>query len=289
MHRTATALQVRRFFHHRFGTLRSARMHLQTLAAEGDLEVVRSQTIGGPNVYLITNRGLRKVAVDRDESFGLHRRRPTGSHLPHELLITEFAVQLRESERQLTGLRIEWAERFGIQRHDCFRGLVPDYAFLFQHSHGRLACLVEVSSGEESIIRLRQKLMTYSLWIETDDAQRFLVDLYRRHGASRPRPEFRLLCVMHRRRGEEDDAALRQLVRAAADGPPSMRRRIWCTTAQALAEEGTLEAAIWLRLADVEGAFEEAASTSGRALSRRLAAAQRTAPRQSLFPKEAGP
>jgi hypothetical protein len=261
-------------------------MHLQTLAVEGELEVVRSHGVGGPNVYLITNRGLRKVAELGRESVVFHRRRPSGSHLPHELVITEFAVLVQEAERRLTGLRILWGERLGFPQHECFRGLVPDYAFMFQESQGRLVCLVEVSSGEESIIRLRQKLLAYALWIETDEAKQFLVELYRQFGANNPRPECRLLWVMHRRRWEQDDTAVRQLVRAAVDISGATRRRIWCITAQSLAEEGTLAASIWLRLADLEPAFQDAAAGSARLRSRQLAAAQLAAPRHSLFPEE---
>ena len=282
VHRTATANQVLRYFPQCFGTLRSVRMHLQTLAAAGDLEVVRNCGVGGPNIYLVTGRGLRNASDCGAETGPARRRRPSGSHLPHELLITEFATLLHESARQLRGIEIPWEERFGFHFNPCFQGLVPDYAFLTNQSEGQLASFVEVSSGEDSTTRLRQKLAAYTAWSQCDETRQFLLELYSRHGAARPRPQFRLLCIMHNRRGFSDNRSVEQLVRAATDAPPGFRRRIWCTTAAALATAGNLSAPIWIRFGDIEASFAGDES-SVRERQRRLTTACRSVPPVGLF------
>ena len=173
--------------------------------------------------------------------------------------------------------------RFGFRHHSCFGGLVPDYAFLIKHTGGLSVCFVEVSSGEESTTRFREKLLAYHLWSDTEATQQFLIELYRTHGASLPRPQFRLLCVMHSRLGQSDDARLLQLVDAAAGIDTDMRRRIWCTTAQLLGKSKDLAGPIWRRLGELEPAFDESVARRRRALRQKLM----TANRHSLFPTEA--
>jgi hypothetical protein len=200
-----------------------------------------------------------------------------------------MAIGLQEATRRLPESKILWNERFGFYREPCFRGLIPDYAFLIRHRLDMNAYLVEVSSGEESITRFRQKLIAYELWIESEASQQFLVELYRKHGAQQPRPQFRLLCVMHNRRDQRDDIRLRDLVYAAADVPTKVRRKTWCTTAQAIIETADISAPIWLRLKDLEPAFQASEGAPRRQLHRQLANAQQLAPRRSLFPIEVAP
>jgi hypothetical protein len=284
-HRTATAQQIYRNYPQLFGMTRSERsirMHLQTLAAAGDLQVVRGP-VNSPNVYLITGQGLRSTGNDNLDLVPVRRRRPSGSHLPHELLITEIAVLLKEAVRKLPKFTVPWQERFGFRRHLCFSGLLPDYAFVIKHIGGLSVCFVEVSSGEESTTRFREKLFAYQLWSDTEIAQQFLIELYRTHGASQPRPQFRLLCVMHSRLGQSDDARLLQLVDAAAGIDPIMRRRIWCTTAELVANSDDLARPIGLRLGEWEAVFDESGPRRRQALRQKLA----TASWHSLFPTQA--
>jgi hypothetical protein len=289
-HRTATARQVLRFHSELLGdrrSERSVRMHLQTLVAAGDLAVLRARGMNEPNLYIVTGKGLRAVG----DSFQLsadRRRRPTGSHLAHELLISEIAIGIRETTRQLPSLTIEWEERFGFAKHDCFGELVPDYAFLASQAGRRMVCLAEVSSGEESVTRLQEKLLAYEIWSDTDEAQRFLIELYRARGASQPKAHFRLLCVMHNRLAGEDELRVRQLLQAAAELTPIMRRRIWCTTADALGTASDFAAPIWLRLSDFESLFGEPGANR-RKLTRALSKAINAASRHALFLREAGP
>src|SRR4051812_38303603 len=81
MHRSATAHQMHRYYSDRFGTDRSLRMHLQTLAAEGDIDVVRAQGLSSPNIYIVTGRGLAKADANAIEPNGGRRRAPSGNHL----------------------------------------------------------------------------------------------------------------------------------------------------------------------------------------------------------------
>jgi hypothetical protein len=158
---------------------------------------------------------------------------------------------------------------------------VPDYAFLFEHSQGRLVCVVEVSSGEESAIRLRQKLEAYANWSETDEARSFLMELYREHGAEQPRPNYRCLWVMHNRLAGADDVRVKQVVQAASHIPEGLRSRVWCTTATALAKG---KPHIWLRLADLQALGELVSEGRSRQWQRQLSRQADAAPRHSLFP-----
>jgi hypothetical protein len=279
LHRTATGRQVQRAFGTRFGTERSARMHLQTLAARGLLEVLRGRDLTGPNIYTITDHGLATVGEDAT-SQRIRRRRQTGNHIQHELLITEFAIRLAE-EARMQNVTISWQARVGLGRHDAFRRLVPDYGFLFVHPEGRQVCLVEISSGEESGTRMLQKLQAYAAWSETAAAHDFLMQLYRDSGAASPRPTFRCLWVLQDRIAGDDCLRLRQLIYAARQLPSEMRNRIWCTTAATLSSATAL--GLWVRLFDLEPEFLQispAGPHGHRQLAQRLVAVQR----HNLFP-----
>jgi hypothetical protein len=63
----------------------------------------------------------------------------------------------------------------------------------------------------------------------------------------------------------------------------SMRRRIWCTTAELVGKSKDLAEPIWRRLGDFESAFDESGPRRRRALRQKWA----TASRHSLFPTEA--
>jgi len=238
-HRLALAAHVQRMFPDLFQSDRGTRMHLQTLVARRELDVREGHGIGQANVYSITQRGLRTIReTDDGDAFPDRHRRPTGSHLLHELLITEIAVATAEAVRQRPDLAIPWDERFGFTRHPAFRDLIPDYAYLLRHASGLLACFVEVQSGEESPTRVAAKLQAYAEWAATPATEDFLLDLYRRHGAQTPRPQFRLLLVVHDRRGVVDATRLRQCLGATLTLPRSMRHRTWLVGASDLATEG---------------------------------------------------
>src|SRR5262245_61093644 len=62
LHRVALAAHVEHQFRPVLYSDRTTRLHLRTLVEAGDLAVKRCPGIGQPNVYHITNRGLRKLA-----------------------------------------------------------------------------------------------------------------------------------------------------------------------------------------------------------------------------------
>src|SRR5206468_329828 len=156
----------------------------------------------------LTQKGLRALHHQEDAALNgighLRRRLPTGSHFLHELLITEVAVSLAHAVRARTDLSLPWEKRFGLIRTPAFTDLIPDYAFLLKHPQGLIACLVEVTSGEDSPTRIGQKLTEYANWSVNPVAQEFLTDLYRRHGAKDPRPQYRLVLVVHDRKSMND-------------------------------------------------------------------------------------
>ena len=263
-------------------------MHLQTLVAYGDLTVVRGQgAVGRPNIYLITRQGLRKSGQGTGHMGNDHwrpRRRPTGCHGAHELLITEIAVLLAETVRARPNLNLRWTERFGFSGQSAFQQLVPDYGFLFQHNKGLLVCLVEVSSGEESSTRFGQKLRKYAQWGVSPEGQGFLIDLYREHGARTPQPRFRLLFVAENRRTGNDTIRLRQIFAEALRLPRAIQRQIWATTVESLKDTSGVDAPVWMRGADIESAVPRYKSLSRAKRDRFLASVLDGLPKHRLFP-----
>jgi protein involved in plasmid replication-relaxation len=276
-HRTALAAHVQRVFPTVFRTDRATRMHLQTLVARKELGILRGLGTAQPNAYVLTERGLRAYR-DRTATNGVahtphRRRRPSGGHVLHELLVTEAAIAVMEAVRLRPDLRLLWEERFGFVGQAAFRSLIPDYGFLLGHAQGRLVCLVEVSSGEESPVRLGEKLTAYGAWAASTDAQEFLMDLYRTHGAQSPRPQFRLLFIVQDRRLGHDETRLRQLLRASSALSRDMRHRLWATTVTELAASRSFDAPIWVRAKHID----LAATTAKRPVLNAL-------PRHRLFP-----
>ena len=197
-HRLALAGHVQRLFPKYFGTDRTVRLHLQTLVSRRELKVLRFQAFGRPNVYLLTNRGLESFQQRTDAEaetvpLALRRPVPASNRLLHELLITEFAVGVAEVCRNRDDLKLLWEERWGLHRIPAFSSFIPDYVFLFRCHSGMMACLTEVLSGEESPVRIGEKLQKYALWAQNREAHEFLTLLYTYFGATNPESHFRLL------------------------------------------------------------------------------------------------
>lgn len=250
LHRLAVADQVQRAMPDCLPSDRSARMHLQTLVEAGDLRVIRHCSIGQPNVYEVTTRGMEKIAAGGHATVPSGRRQSKGQHLLHELLVTEFAASLIEAARARADIDLLEQWRFELVGQEAFAGLVPDYGFLFRHPTGMLCCLVEVSSGEESSTRIRDKLERYSAWPDRPASRSFLVEKYRAHGAQNPRPQFRLAFLVENRRSGEDLIRLSQVFNEALRFPPVLDR-LWGTTVAELGRARSLDSAIWLRGLDL--------------------------------------
>ncbi len=278
-HRTVVADHVTRQFRDLVGGDRNTRLHLQTLVARGELTVRREHGTGRPNVYLITARGLRSAG-----DVGGRHRLPSGSHVTHELLITETAVSVGECVRARSDLSLLWDARFELAQHSAFAGIVPDYAFLFAQPQGRLLCLVEVSSGVESATRLGEKVDQYAEWSESNKGRRFMTDLYRRFGAKDPRPVFRLLFLVQNRRTGKDDSRLAELLNEVVRRPTGLERRVWATTVTSLSEAGSVDGAIWMRGDEVRKNLREWERLPKNARRRYVSRQLDALPHHRLFP-----
>ena len=285
MHRAALASQVRRQFPSYFGADRTVRLHLQTMVEAGELVKAQRQGIGEADVYLITAKGLRRASPSIEAGeYRRWRRRQTASHLQHELLITELAVSTTEAAARRRDLALPWQARFSLGSEPRLRLLVPDYGFLFKHASGQMICLVEVSSGEDSPTRIREKLLKYTIWSDSAEGGEFLVELYQRNGAKNARSQFRLLLVLQDRRTGNDAARLRQAAAAAIELEPAMQSRLWLTTVQQLTEQGSAASAVWIRGSDLMTAAGHLLAVSGRERSRLLDGELRALPLHQLFP-----
>jgi hypothetical protein len=182
-------------------------------------------------------------------------------------------------------LALPWEERFRFVKHQAFRHLIPDYGFLLQHAQGLLPCFVEVVSGEESPVRMRQKLHAYTNWAGGSPAREFLAGLYRQDGIRESRTQFRLLLVAHDRRAGNDHTRLRQLLQEALSLPRTMRLRIWATTVADLAAADTLDVPIWIRARDLQPATAGSGYVSRQEHRRFLDFLLRSVPRHKLFPR----
>lgn len=288
MNRMATAEHVRRYFSSLFRAERTVRLHLQTLTEAGDLSKLPHRHLGEPGMYVITSRGLKNAGSISDPGeYQQWKRRQAGSHAGHELLITEFAVRLAEAVRARSDLTIPYQERFGLAAEPLLRPVVPDYGFAFKHSTGQMLCFVEVSCGEESSTRLRNKLVTYAEWSRTPAAREFITGVYHRCGATAPRPEFRLLFVLQNRRTGNDVVRMRQLIAASMQIDPDLRRRLWLTTNVALMHHPALEQMIWTRGKDLDAIDREVANVAGAARRRLFHQLAAALPVHPLFPHEA--
>ena len=234
LHRVAMADQVQRRFKGIFHSDRMARLHLQTLVEAGDLGIDRVRAVGQPKIYRITTQCLKRLANGDSRAPRPNLVRSStvlGNHLLHELMITEVGVQVCTAVQARLDLQLHWMDRFGLIGRPEFVGLIPDFAFLFQHGTGMLVCLIEVSCGEESPRRLEEKLQHYAAWAGTDLGQSFLTKTYRLFGAAAPRPQFRLVFVVQNRRTGNDMARLKQTILAGVKSSPDSLRRLWIANA----------------------------------------------------------
>jgi Replication-relaxation len=287
-HRIAQASHIQRQFAKFFQSDRATRMHLQTLVSYGHLAVRQDHGIGQTNVYSLTQQGLRTIHEQPDHAIDVahqvRRRRPRGSHFLHELLITEAAVSVTEAVRNRLDLSLPWEERFGLIGTPAFTDLIPDYAFLLKSPQGLLAYFVEVISGEDSPTRIGQKLTQYASWSLNPATQAFLIDLYRRHGAQHPRPQYRLVLIIHDRRSPNDVARIRQVLGQTLTLSFAMRQRIWIASVAELGEARRIDAPVWVRAKDLDAHAQDWEILSPRERRQALHKISRNLPRHRLFP-----
>ena len=177
--------------------------------------------------------------------------------------------------RQRTDLELLTIQRRSLVKHPAFEVVVsdrrtrviPDAMFLFRHTGGGMVCcFVEMDNGTMNKKKIRAKYARYLAWSQSAGGKQYLIDLYRRHGATEPRPTFRLLVIARSRTGQDDQQRMLELRGPIARLPAAMQDRLWFTTVDGLrcCQRHTLplDAAIWHRGHDA-GRLETVPPRSG--------------------------
>jgi hypothetical protein len=115
-----------------------------------------------------------------------------------------------------------------------------------------VCCFVEMDNGTMNRKQIWAKYRRYTAWAESPAGKQYLVDLYHHHGATEPRPTFRLLIIARSRIGNDDDHhRMLELLAVAAKLPATLKDRLWFTTVADLChwqhDPLPLDAAIWRR------------------------------------------
>lgn len=272
--RFAVASQIQRRFRNVLRSDRTARRHLGELESLGYLAAAPTRGVSPlfPKVYFVTGRGVKKLreslaaqgkswqAVRVDRRGRNAQEGYAADHILHEVLITEFLLAVWQTVHGRADLELLTIQRRSLAKHPAFRlsvhgrqtRLVPDAMFLFrQAGGGMVCCFVELDNGTMNQKQIRAKYARYLAWSQSTAGQQFLIDLYRRHGATEPRPTFRLLIIARSRTGKDDERRMAELWRPATNLPAAMQIRMWFTTVEELCrrqyETTPLEAAIWER------------------------------------------
>ena len=285
--RFATASQIRRRFPNWLPSARTARRHLAEMEANGDLSVAQTRSTSPlfPKVFFVTNRGTRKIARSLRENqkpgilTGRDRWRPEGfsaDHILHEILLTEFLLELWRTVASRTDLELLSVQRRSLERHPAFnvtlkarpQRLRPDAMALYRRSDGMLCVFIELDTGTMTRRQLEAKYARYQAWSVSPGANRYLVELYSRFGAASPRPNFRILNVICPRPHCDHYRRLAELV-AAAGGFPAIAQKSWFTTSldlQLATAATPLEGAIWIRGRDMPNICKKGNSRCGVAI-----------------------
>ena len=267
--RYALASQIQRRFATAVPSDRTARRHLAEMESLGYLAVAEARSTSPlwPKVYFVTRRGVRRLreglakrnqsgtitCVDRGRREGV-----AAEHLLHEILITEFMLQVWQTVSSRDDLELLTIQRRSLERDDPFvvslngreTRLKADAMFVYrQHGRGLMCSFVELDNGTMSSKQMRRKYRRYEAWSETDNANAYLCELYQRFGARNPPAVYRLLVIARDRIGKDDCRRLRKLHRAARGLSRNFIRRLWLTTAAQLSQDALsgspLNEAIW--------------------------------------------
>lgn len=259
--RLAVASQIQRRFASVLPSRRTARRHLAEMEALGWLGVASAWGTGPlwPKVYFVTQKGARRlrdslaasgkpgdvIRVERGRQLGR-----SAEHVLHEVWLTEFLLGVWQTAESRGDLALLQTERRSLAGHPAFdlghrRTLEPDALFVYRERGGMMCCLVELDRGTMGPEQLKRKLHRYESWSHSIAGQRFLADLYRRHGAAEPKPMFRVLFVVADRQGN-DPRRLATFAPLLA-GFPALRRRVWLTTVSDLSAAGQtgLDKVLW--------------------------------------------
>ena len=292
------ASQIQRRFCDILRSDRTSRRHLEELEGLGYLAAAPARGVGPlfPKVYYVTGRGVRKLReslASQGKSWHAVRVDRRGHNAPegysadriiHEILTTEFSLAVWQTVHGRADLELLTIQRRSLAKHPAFRvainghntRLIPDAMFLFRHTGGGMVCcLVEMDNGTINEKQIREKYARYLAWSQSAGGKQYLIDLYRRHGATEPRPTFRLLVIARSRTGKDDQQRMLELRRPVAKLPAAMQDRLWFTTVADLCrrqhDPSPLDAAIWHR----GGGAGSWGRTPGSASSRQIKRAVR--------------
>jgi hypothetical protein len=276
--RFAVASQIQRRFSNVLRSDRTARRHLEELESLGFLAAAPARGVSPlfPKVFYVTGRGVRKLreslagqgkpwkAVRVDRHGRDTKEGYSADRILHEILTTEFLLAIWQTVHGRADLELLTIQRRSLAKHPAFQvvvsnrraRLIPDAMFLFrQAGRGMACCFVEMDNGTMNQKKIREKYARYLAWSQCVAGKQYLIDLYRRHGATEPQPLFRLLIIARSRTGEDDERRMAELQAPAAKLPAAIRDRLWFTTVEELCrwqeQPLPLEAAVWRRGRDL--------------------------------------
>lgn len=274
----------------------TAHRTLKRLTEAKYLKATRA-SVNEPLIYTIAPKGIRI----------LNRKRPPERHIPkvrdetgkpwrlkHELGISEFQADVRLAAHAHSDLDIRFFERryFQKDKQRLFRYPMPKGEGTIRPDLGFLASFVrnetnhflfhvtEYDRGTEDPIVVLKKLQAYDLWHETV-GKHYLEQLYRRHGATDPRPMYRrVIITTHRPEKDRDDHdRLCKLIAQFMELPKS-RFNIFITTEELLRvdreEQSPLSSACWFPLRFTRGWQSEYRELKQDHEQRRLSGSART-------------
>ncbi|MSR56986.1 MAG: hypothetical protein EXS05_04865 [Planctomycetaceae bacterium] len=232
-----TASQIQFRFSSVLRSHRTARRHLAEMQESlGYLELVPAPSPIWPKIYSISRCGMRKLARSfeakaiRWEPTVMDRGRQKGfsiSHVVHELFISEVLNLVWAAATAHADTDLLKIERRSLASQPAFllhsrRRLIPDALFLLRHgTRGLILTCLEVDTGADNLKNFTAKMGRYSEWAVSEEGRRFLIELYRRHGATDPRPSFRLGIVCAESRYGAVDRRVAAIQRTAYNQPPA--------------------------------------------------------------------
>jgi len=251
LHRVCFAEDFPRFLPHRFKNDRLARKHLESIAVEGDIDVLEFAEPNKPQIYVITDKGFKSAEKHLDRiprTFPARKDRDETKrdHVLHEALISEFASRRYQFFLSHPEYRLVWQERFGLGEIPGFEDSILDYADAFEGPSGYLIDLVEVLSGVRSITQVKRKLKKLEEWWLSPYSGEFLRTAFRSFGGKEDARACRFLFTAHNRDLVGTDYSWeREILGATFDLHPEVQRRIWTMPNSSLKSSGDIDSPIW--------------------------------------------
>ena len=292
-HRVFFAEDLPRFLPHTFKDIRLARKHLETLAVEGDIDILKFDDPLQPQIYVMKDQGFssaEKYMTHIHRTFPACRdvdSRDKDKHILHEALTTEMASRRHHFLLTTPGYKMRWSERFGLFEIPGFDDFIPDYADGFETPNGHLIDLVETLSGVRSITQVKRKFKKFEEWILSPKAEYFLKTAYRAWDANPDSTACRLLVTAHNRDIVGTDYSWeREILGATFDLHAEAQRRIWTVAISKLSETDNLDSPIWhcgTLLVKHRAAYKELSKRSRFAFLTNLLDDEKAFPKLPLF------